>query len=93
MTREQRKRFLPLCPDFLVELTSPTDRLSKVQEKMQEWISNGASLGWILDADNRQAYIYRSNGVEILNSPDRLAGEAPVQGFVLELSGIWDPAW
>ena len=93
LTREQRRRFLPLCPDFLVELTSPTDRLSKVQEKMQEWMSNGAGLGWILDADNRQAHIYRPNGVEILDTPDRLAGEGPVDGFVLKLSGIWEPEW
>ena len=93
LTREQRRRFLPLCPDFLVELTSPTDRLSKVQEKMQEWMSNGAALGWILDADNRQAHIYRAEGVEILDAPERLAGEGLVDGFVLKLAGIWDPVW
>ena len=54
LTREQKRRFLPLCPDFLVELTSPSDRLSKVQEKMLEWMANGAELGWVLDTDNRQ---------------------------------------
>ena len=93
LSPEEKRRFLPMCPNFVVELTSPTDRLSKVQEKMSEWMSNGASLGWILDADNRQAHIYRPNGVEILNAPDRLAGEGPVRGFVLELFGIWDVAW
>ena len=93
LTREQKRRFLPLCPDFVVELTSPSDRLSKVQEKMQEWMSNGAALGWILDADNQQVHVYRSDGVEILDSPDRVAGDAPVKGFILDLAGIWDPAW
>ncbi|MBI3693515.1 MAG: Uma2 family endonuclease [Acidobacteria bacterium] len=93
LTREQRRRFLPVCPDFVLELTSPTDRLSKVQEKMQEWMANGATLGWILDADNRQAHVYRPGSVEILDGPQRLAGEGLVEGFVLELAGIWDPVW
>lgn len=77
----------------MVELTSPTDRLSRVQEKMREWMANGARLGWILDPDNREVYICRPGGIEILKSPDRLKGEGPVDGFVLELAGIWEPGW
>jgi len=92
LTRQQRRRFLPLCPDFVVELTSPSDRLSKVQAKMREWIANGAALGWILDADRRRAHIYTPAGVEVLVAPKRLAAGPPVRGFVLDLKEIWD-AW
>ena len=93
LSRKEKKRFLPLCPDFVVELTSPSDRLSKVQEKMREWMANGAALGWILDARNRRAHIYRADGIEILDAPRRLAGEGPVKGFVLVLSRFWDLDW
>ncbi len=92
-TREQKRRFLPLCPDFLVELTSPSDRLSKVREKMREWMDNGAQLGWILHADGEEVHIYRPGGIEILKRPDQVAGEAPVGGFVLELAEFWEPNW
>ncbi len=93
LSRDQKKRFLPLCPDFVVELTSPSDRLSKVQMKMDEWMSNGAALGWILDTENRQAHIYRVGGIEILDAPLRFAADGPVQGFVLDLSRFWDLDW
>ena len=93
LTREEKRRFLPLCPDFVVELTSPTDRLSKVQEKMREWMANGAQLGWILHADGREAHVYRPSGVEILKEPAQLAGEGPVVGFVLELEEFWELGW
>ena len=92
LTREQKRKFLPLCPDFVVELTSPSDRLPQVQAKMREWMENGAKLGWLLDADNRTAYVYRpGREPERLIAPDRLVGEPPVEGFVLELAEIWDP--
>jgi Uma2 family endonuclease len=59
LTREQKRKFTLICPDFAVELTSPSDRLSRVQQKMIEWIENSVQLGWLLDADNRTAYVYR----------------------------------
>ena len=93
LTREQRRRFAPLCPDFVVELTSPSDRLSKVQEKMREWMANGAQLGWILHTDGEEVHIYRSSGIEILKRPDQVSGEGPVEGFVLELVEFWEPNW
>jgi Uma2 family endonuclease len=93
LTREQRRRFAPLCPDFVVELTSPSDRLSKVQEKMREWMENGAQLGWIIHADGEEVHIYRSSGIEILKRPDQVSGEGPVEGFVLELAEFWEPNW
>jgi Uma2 family endonuclease len=89
LTREQKRKFIPLCPDFVVELTSPSDRLPQVREKMKLWMANGAQFGWLIDADNRTVYIYRPNcdseqvtGIEILR------GEGPVAGFVLELADI-----
>ena len=94
LTREQRRRFAPVCPDFVVELTSPSDRLSKVQDKMREWMANGARLGWILDADGRQAHLYRPDDpVEVVPEPPQLAGEGPVEGFILDLRGFWDLDW
>jgi Uma2 family endonuclease len=90
LTREQKRRFAPVCPEFVVELTSPTDRLSKVQEKMQEWLENGAQLGWILHVDAEEVHIYRpGREVEVRRRPERVAGESPVQGFVLDLTEFW----
>ena len=92
LTRTEKRGFLSMCPDFVVELTSPSDRLGTVQKKMGAWMANGAQLGWLLDADNRTAYIYRpGQEPERLNSPARLMGEGPVSGFVLDLKEIWDP--
>ncbi len=92
LTRAQKRKFLPLCPDFVVELTSPTHRLRAVQKKMREWVENGAQLAWLLDTDNRTAYIYRpGREPERLVAPKRLVGEVPVKGFVLDLTEIWDP--
>lgn len=90
-TKQQKRRFLPLCPDFVVELTSPSDRLSQVHDKMCEWIDNGVQLGWLIDADKRTAYIYRP-GLEPVHiaNPSELIGDDPVAGFVLELSDIWE---
>jgi Uma2 family endonuclease len=89
-TREQKRKFTRICPDFVVELTAPSDRLSRVQKKMSEWIENGAQLGWRLDPDSRTAWIYRpAREPETVSQPERLYGEGPVAGFVLELARIW----
>jgi Uma2 family endonuclease len=89
-TKEQKRRFLYLCPDFVVELTSPSDRLSKVQAKMVQWIENGAALGWLIDADHQTVYIYRpGREPERLTGADHVDGEGPVEGFRLDLTGIW----
>jgi Uma2 family endonuclease len=90
LTRSEKRKFPRLCPDFVVELMSPSDRLSKQKAKMCEWIENGAQLGWLLDPDHRTAYIYRpGREPEQLVNPERLAGEGPVAGFVLVLAGVW----
>ncbi len=92
LTREQKKKFAPICPDFVVELRSPSNRLSPRQAKMREWIDNGAELAWMIDPESRTVYIYRSGerGGRLVNTP-RVAGENPVAVFILEMADIWDP--
>jgi Uma2 family endonuclease len=89
--KAKRKKFAPVCPDFVVELRSQTDSLSKLQAKMEEYIENGASLGWLIDADERKVYVYRPNvEVEILENPAEISGEPLLQNFTLDLKEIWD---
>jgi Uma2 family endonuclease len=89
LTRDEKRKFPRLCPDFVVELMSPSDRLPKLKAKMCEWMETGAQLGWLLDPDRRTAYIYRlGREPERLLTPERLTGEGPVTGFVLELQEI-----
>jgi Uma2 family endonuclease len=90
LTPDQMKKFIPLCPDFVVELRSPTDSLKVVQEKMQEYIENGALLGWLLDPEQRRVYVYRPDQpVEEMREPASLAGDPLHPGFVLNLTEIW----
>jgi Uma2 family endonuclease len=90
LSPDQREKFPPLCPDFVIELMSPSDTLATVQAKMQEYRDNGAKLGWLLDRANRQVERYRPNQpVEILSSPASLSGEDILPGFVLNLESIW----
>jgi Uma2 family endonuclease len=93
LTRAQMQRFVPLCPDFVVELTSPTDRLKKVQAKMREYMENGAKLGWLLDVHTKTVYVYRpGRDVERIVAPDSMVGEVPIDGFALDLTEVWDPS-
>ncbi|NER96433.1 MAG: Uma2 family endonuclease [Symploca sp. SIO1B1] len=90
LTPEQQKRFAPICPEFVVELRSPSDQLKPLQEKMQEYIDNGTLLGWLIDRKNRQVYLYRPGvAVECLDNPVSLSGNSVLPGFVLDLSKIW----
>ncbi|WP_414571354.1 Uma2 family endonuclease [Nostoc sp. CCY 9925] len=82
-------RFLPMAPDFAVELRSASDSLKSVQEKMREYINNGVRLGWLIDPQNQRVEIYRpGQDVEILRSPSSLSGEDVLPGFVLDLAQI-----
>jgi Uma2 family endonuclease len=91
LTPEQKERFLPLCPDFVIELRSPSDSLAATQAKLEEYLANGARLGWLLDIPNRQAYVYRPGAsVERLDEPDALSAEPELPGFTLTLGLIWD---
>jgi Uma2 family endonuclease len=90
LTEDQQERFAPISPDFVVELRSPSDSLTDLQVKMQEYIENGVQLGWLIDRPQRQVFIYRANAsVEQLDNPDNLNGELVLPGFVLDLSKIW----
>ena len=90
LTSEQQKKFLPLCPDFVVELLSPSDSLKETQEKMKEYLDNGVRLGWLINRKSRQVEIYRKGQeIEVLESPTTLSGETVLPGFVLNLESIW----
>jgi Uma2 family endonuclease len=90
LTPKERKGFVPLCPDFVVELRSASDSLSTLQAKMREYIDNGARLGWLIDPQNRRVEIYRQQvEVEILINPAELSGEDVLPGFVLNLRRVW----
>ena len=94
LSDEDKNRFIPLCPDFVVELRSSTDRLSVVQAKMAEYIANGARLGWLIDPIARRVYVYRPNApVEVMDAPDTLSAEPELAGFALNLTPIWTPAF
>ncbi|NEP32989.1 MAG: Uma2 family endonuclease [Moorea sp. SIO1G6] len=91
LTKEQRKKFVPLCPDFVIELRSGSDRLQNLQDKMAEYRSNGTLLGWLIDPDQRQVYVYRLGAeVEQLDNPATVSGEPVLPGFVLQMDQIWD---
>jgi Uma2 family endonuclease len=91
LTPEQRRKFPPLAPDFVVELRSATDDLKPLQDKMQEYRDNGVCLGWLIDPKNKQVEIYRQGrNKEVLQFPTSLSGEDVLPGFVLDLSHIWN---
>jgi Uma2 family endonuclease len=84
------KQFLPLAPDFVIELRSSTDRLLPLQQKMQAYLENGVRLGWLINPQDRQVEIYRLNqDKEVLTAPTELNGEAVLPGFTLDLATIW----
>ncbi|MGB5969687.1 MAG: Uma2 family endonuclease [Spirulinaceae cyanobacterium] len=90
LTLEQKGTFPHICPDFVVELRSNSDTLKSLQEKMKEYLDNGAKLGWLLNPQQRQVEIYRlGKEVEVLENPVELSGEEVLPGFVLDLSRIW----
>jgi len=91
LTPEQKDKFIPLCPDFVIEFLSPSDRLTKTQEKMQEYMQNGCRLGWLINRKKGEVEIYRlGQEVEVLQSPLTLSGENVLPGFVLNLQKIWN---
>ncbi len=90
ITSSQKQKFIPLCPDFVIELLSPSDRTSVIREKMLEYLDNGTQLGWLIDRQSQQVEIYRPNTeVEIIVSPKTLSGEIILPGFILNLEPIW----
>lgn len=89
--KTKRKKFVKICPDFVIELRSESDSLKKLQTKMQEYVENGASLGWLIDAIEKKVHIYRPNiEVEILKNPSAISGEPLLKNFTLNLFDIWE---
>lgn len=90
LPRSERQAYPALCPDFMVELRSEGDPLTMVQRKMEEYLENGARLGWLIDPINRSVYIYRpGEPMEVLESPETISGEPVLPGFELDLRDIW----
>ncbi|AGY58699.1 Uma2 family endonuclease [Gloeobacter kilaueensis] len=89
LSAEQRQKFAPLPPDFVAELRSPSDLIADLKAKMQAYIDNGVTLGWLIDPQTRQVWIYRPNlPPELLQSPLSLS-DPLLPGFVLDLGDIF----
>ena len=94
LTEEERRRFPPIAPDFVVELRSESDRLEGLQAKMQEYMDNGVRLGWLIDPLDPQCrvYVYRPDAaVEIMEGPETVSGDPELPGFTLDLKPMWEP--
>jgi Uma2 family endonuclease len=90
LTEEEKASFAPICPDFVIELRSASDTLTGLQAKMQEYIDNGAVLGWLIDRKNRTVHLYRPHQTpEILENPETVCGDPELPGFVLQMAKIW----
>lgn len=90
LSEEEKKKFPPFCPDFVVELRSPSDAPGNLRAKMQEYMENGASLGWLIDPIERKVYVYRPNKeIEILENPESVSGEPELKNFSLKMEKIW----
>ena len=88
--QREKERFAPICPDFVAELRSPSDRLPVLFDKMSEWIANGASLGWLIDPGTRRVYVYRPNEeVVVLENPETVSAEPLLPGFSLQIAALW----
>ena len=93
LTQEERSGFYSICPDFVIELRSSSDSLSMLQDKMQEYMDNGARLGWLIDpmSSPERVHIYRPQAEpRILDEPNEISGEPELPGFTLNLRRIWD---
>src|SRR5690606_35167681 len=89
---DEYERFLPLCPDFVVEVASPSDRLADLQAKMDEYMSNGAQLGWLIVPDGRSVYVYHpGEPSQHVNDATHIDAGPILAGFVLELNPVWNP--
>lgn len=90
LTKEQKERLIPLCPDFVIEIMSPSDNLKKLQNKMLEYIENGCRLGWLINRKKQEVEIYRlEKEVEVLKLPQTISGEDVLPGFLLNMQKIW----
>ncbi|MBD2774026.1 Uma2 family endonuclease [Iningainema tapete] len=91
LSLEQQEKFAPICPDFVVELRSPSDNLKPLQEKMEEYMREpGVQLGLLIDRKNRNVYVYRSGlPAECLENPASVSCDPVLPGFILSMSTVW----
>ena len=90
LSNEQKERLIHICPDFVIELRSESDNLNDLKNKMEEYIENGARLGWLIDPKRKEVSVYRANGeIEVLENPESVSGEDILKEFVLDLKEIW----
>ena len=91
LSEKEQEKFSPICPDFVVELRSPSDSLKRLQKKMEEYVENGAQLGWLLDPSTRRVYVYRPGAeLEVLEDPETVSGEPLLRGFALDVRALWE---
>ncbi|MBI4658024.1 MAG: Uma2 family endonuclease [Verrucomicrobia bacterium] len=91
INEEEWEKCLPLCPDFVLELRSPSDPLRMVKQKMEEYLENGARLGWLLDAPRKQVHVYRPGEPPVLlDNPAKLSGDPVLPGFELDVPQVWE---
>jgi len=90
LSADEKKKFPPICPDFVVELRSPSDSLTNLKNKMTEYMENGASLGWLIDPSEKKVHVYLPNAeTKILDNPKQVSGEPLLKGFVLNIRKLW----
>lgn len=90
LSQADQERFSPICPDFVIELRSPSDSLTDLQDKMRDWVANGAELAWLVDPSRKTVEIYRpGKAMEEQVGQSAVWGEGSVGGFVLELGKVW----
>ncbi len=93
LTPEDENRFMPICPDFVVELRSATDRLRILQNKMDEYVENGAGLGLLIDPLEKRVYVYRPGArVQVHDNPETISADPELPGFILNMNDIWERA-
>jgi Uma2 family endonuclease len=90
LTKEEQDGFAPICPEFVIELRSPSDTLFELQAKMRLWVANGAEVAWLVDPSRKTVEVYRAGReAEVLEGGSAVEGDGPVAGFVLELGRVW----
>jgi len=91
LSHREKQRFLPLCPDFVIEVASPSDDVAALREKMEEYRAAGVRLGWLILPESRRVEIYTPTEARTLTSPEAVSGDPTLPGFRLELALIWSP--
>ena len=90
LTSEEQSSFAPVCPDFVIEVRSPSDRLSDAEAKMEMWTANGAEVAWLIDPERKVVAIYRpGDSFEVLHEPSSVQGTGPLAGFELVMARVW----